>query len=312
MPQLTRSLPVDSCALCGADHAESAPFNRCQEGGVDWRYHICGHCGLVYQAPQMNDAEISRYYAARYWPIQGQVDAPDAEQTELQQQRAEHLLSLLPSGIAVARALDIGSAGGLMLRAARDKWGAEAVGVEPGDRFRTHCQGLGFKVFDSLEGAALDVQLQDERRFDLITMSHVLEHFRDPLDPLRLIRGVLLREEGTLLVEVPNLYAHRCFEPAHPICFNATTLRAALGRAGFETTALLLHNHPHRQIDRPLYLSAVARPAIPGPEVDFEPPNVWFERVKRAYVSKRGPWWRQTLKALRVGFASLFSSDLSY
>ncbi len=300
------SLHVEHCPLCGANHSESAPFNRKLDCGVEWRYHICRQCSLVYQSPQMNDQEAAEFYSSDYWKLWGQGDAPDDAQTRLQQARAEHLLGLVPPTTKVARLLDIGCAAGFILREARTRFSAIAVGVEPSDSFQQYCLQDGFRVYRSTD----DLLAAGEDRFDCITMSHVLEHLSDPVGTLRTLRHHLLAEGGVLAIEVPNLYAHRAFEAGHPICFTENTLRATLAAAGFATKSLLIHNHPRPHLQRPLYISAIAAPA--EVQVRFDRPSVWLERVKRAYTAKGGAWPRRIWKGTRVGLQSLFIRDLKF
>lgn len=305
---ITRSLFVECCPLCAEDHARAAPFNRRVDCGVEWRYYMCRHCGLVYQSPQMTDEELARFYGDDYWKTQGQIDAPDEEQVRLQQGRAEHLTGIVPSEHKVRRFLDIGCAAGFLLREAKRRFAADVVGIELSDPFRAYCRGQGHTVYRTVD----ELLAAGEDKFDCITMSHVLEHLRDPVAFLMRLRRDLLRPTGLLALEVPNLYAHNSFEAGHPICFNEKTLRAALTKAGFATQKLLIHNHPRYEIRRPLYISALAAPTASAPILRFDPPNVWRERVKRAYTNKGGPWFRRVLKGARIGALSLFKSDLRY
>jgi 2-polyprenyl-3-methyl-5-hydroxy-6-metoxy-1,4-benzoquinol methylase len=295
------SLNVTHCPLCQQAHERSVPFNRCVEHGVTWRYHLCRDCGLVYQSPQMTDEELSRFYSADYWKTQGQSVRPDAEQTALQTGRAQHLLSQVPADHEVKRFLDIGCAAGFILREARNRFACDVVGVELSDPFRKFCQDDGLQVYASTEA----LLAAGEARFDCITMSHVLEHIRRPIEFLEQLRTNLLQPNGLFVLEVPNLYAHKSFEPAHPICFSEKTLRATLTAAGFETQSLLIHNHPRQEVARPLYISAVAaplalKPGEPKPTLRFDRPSPLLERVKRA------------LKGARIGVTSLFQNDLEY
>jgi 2-polyprenyl-3-methyl-5-hydroxy-6-metoxy-1,4-benzoquinol methylase len=300
------SLHVDHCPLCGQDHSLSAPFNRRTDCGIEWRYHICRNCSLVYQSPQMTEAEAADFYGSDYWKLWGQVNAPDEEQTKLQQARAEHLLGLIPPELIVNRLLDIGCAAGFVLREAHRKFSAIAIGVEPSESFRAFCASDGFQVYRSTD----DLLGAKEAPFDCITMSHVLEHLRDPVGTLRTLRHELLTDQGVMAIEVPNLYAHRAFEAGHPTCFSPDTLRATLAAGGFATRELIVHNHPRIEIDRPLYISALAVPA--DVQVRFDRPNVWFERVKRAYTAKRGAWFRRAWKGTHIGVSSLFVDDLTF
>jgi len=81
-----------------------------------------------------------------------------------------------------------------------------------------------------------------EDSFDLVLMTHVIEHVHDPLAMLRQIRR-LLRACGTLVVTTPNggTWGHRHFgadwrglePPRHLYIFNGKNLVALAQRAGY-------------------------------------------------------------------------------
>jgi len=77
------------------------------------------------------------------------------------------------------------------------------------------------------------------------------------------------------------------------VLFDLAGLPGTLAAAGFETRAVRVHSEPRGEVNRPLYLTAIAAPAMSEatpPQLRFDPPNPWLERVKRAYISKRGAW----------------------
>ena len=90
----------------------------------------------------------------------------------------------------------------------------------------------GLTVYASLE----ELEKAGEKHFDLISMSHVLEHLPDPVGYLVHLRETLLDPQGWLLLEVPNLYAHDSFEVAHLVSYSAHTLLQTLEKAGFEVS----------------------------------------------------------------------------
>ena len=97
-------------------------------------------------------------------------------------------------------ALDIGCGNGnLLVGLAGD--GRYLTGVEPDPEARTVASARGLNV---LTGTAetLPAALSGQR-FDLVTLTHVLEHCRDPLRALHNIRG-LLGPSGVFYCEVPN------------------------------------------------------------------------------------------------------------
>lgn len=96
---------------------------------------------------------------------------------------------------------------------------------------------------DRLHNAPLNSLLAaDEiaRDFDVILMSHVLEHLEDPAAELRAMKTVL-RERGTIFLEVPNMSGHRRLpiddNRSHLHFFSATSLSRLLAMEGFEVVA---------------------------------------------------------------------------
>jgi 2-polyprenyl-3-methyl-5-hydroxy-6-metoxy-1,4-benzoquinol methylase len=77
-------------------------------------------------------------------------------------------------------------------------------------------------------------------RFDLVLMSHVLEHIEDPAAEIDAIRQVL-KPDGALFLEVPNSSGNRRLpiddNSSHLHFFSATSLTRLLANSGLETVA---------------------------------------------------------------------------
>jgi SAM-dependent methyltransferase len=88
----------------------------------------------------------------------------------------------------------------------------------------------------------LEVMAQERGVFDVITMSHVIEHVHEPIQVLEACYR-LLKPGGQLWIETPNIsslgrsrFQHnwRGLEtPRHLVLFNRRSLHQALQRAGF-------------------------------------------------------------------------------
>jgi SAM-dependent methyltransferase len=116
-------------------------------------------------------------------------------------------------------------------------------------------------------------------RFDLVSLSHVLEHLPDPVGMLRQIREHLLSEDGLLLLEVPNFYAHDSYELAHLACYTPHTLKAVLHQAGYEVVHFERHGVPRSDLLK-LYLTVLARP-ISQPEPKAVRPERWVSAKRK-------------------------------
>lgn len=116
-----------------------------------------------------------------------------------------NLLALL-GGFAPRRALEIGCGAAANLRLLKQRLpGCITVGVERDRDAAQHAQShraadevlLGDVVRDALPAL-------DGRRFDLVLLSHVLEHFDDTAQVLQRALG-WLEPDGRVLVALPNL-----------------------------------------------------------------------------------------------------------
>lgn len=256
MPQI-----VASCPLCGS--SKNSLFNRSIFQHLQVINRICDHCGLVFQSPRMTEEETDEFYKREYRRLnQGGQEQPLAKEIDIQVQRALALRKIVVRQVGkVSRHLEIGCSAGCLLQAIKEQYGCTSVGVEPGNAFRYHAVQQGFRVYPSL--AAL--QENKEQRFDLISMSHVLEHMTDPVAYLIELRRSCITPDGWLFLEVPNLYGHFSFEVAHLYSFSSHSLDQVIQKAGFREIQLVKHGQPRSRMI-PLYLNVLAHPATTVPQ----------------------------------------------
>lgn len=246
---LSFSERVDVCAACGGG---LRPFDEPEVEGVRLAYAACTGCGLVQLDPRPTADELEGYYVDQY--REGRGDADGSASAATQDRRAAQQVAFV--GRTPARHLDVGCSTGGLLRA----FGArEQVGVEPGARHREAAAASGIEVHASLE----DLAATEPAGFDLVTMSHVLEHLPDPVASLRLVRG-LLAPGGELFVEVPSLYRSLAYEPAHLLAFTSRSLASTLGSAGFAVDRRTVHAGSQGSLGRGRHLAVVAVPAEAG------------------------------------------------
>ncbi len=268
------SIEVAICPLCRA--AFSQPFDQREFRGIPVSNRICSTCGLVFQSPRMSDEKLAQFYAEEYRKLYQGVAGPDPKDLAVQSARADVLLVFAQQHIpAIQRHLDIGCSAGLLLERFQAKYGCEPVGVEPGDAYRLYAQEHGLKVFPSLE----ELLTEENAHFDLISLAHVLEHLPDPVSYLSQLRTELLSPDGWLLVEVPNLYAHDCFEIAHLVSFSPHTLLQTLQHAGFEAHTLQEEGLPRSRLI-PLYIQLLARPSKQADPSPIQPER-WVSQKRR-------------------------------
>jgi len=138
--------------------------------------------------------------------------------------------------------LDIGAGFGHILFALGQRFpDSTRAAIEFSEVCARHLKSLGVNVFTQ---PVEDVLPRMGRRFDLVVMSHVLEHLLNPRAVLELIKASLV-PGGVLYIEVPNIpvesllrypdhvWAPRFDEP-HITFFSQSTLRDLLESSGFE------------------------------------------------------------------------------
>jgi SAM-dependent methyltransferase len=138
-----------------------------------------------------------------------------------------------------ARVLEIGCATGVLAALARETLAParyEAIELSPaGEQARTRVDRLHVRPLGELlaEGSI-------ESGFDLVIMSHVLEHLDDPAAELTSIRKVL-KPDGLLFLEVPNRSGNLALpiddNRSHLHFFSTTSLTRLLAETGMEVLA---------------------------------------------------------------------------
>jgi 2-polyprenyl-3-methyl-5-hydroxy-6-metoxy-1,4-benzoquinol methylase len=228
--------PAPICRLCGGRGAPRYTDCRDLEYFIPARFdfHRCAACGLVFMHPLPTREELPHLYPPTYHNFDAPVGA--LSRTLLDRYYAHHAAicrRYLPKDGAF---LEIGSAGGDLLERLRAQGYRNVQGVELSRDGWELSRRKGLTVF---HGTAEEFATDD--RFDLVFMSHVIEHVLDPVDTV-LRMAALLKEGGVLYVETPNVASldARIWRrhwglihyPRHLYLFDRRTIRRLLSRGG--------------------------------------------------------------------------------
>lgn len=163
--------------------------------------------------------------------------------------------------------LDIGAGVGLLLDEAR-KMGYEVVGFEPSMASVVAAKKhFGIKLINTefLKVSPCSSARRDLENIDIIVINHVLEHLSNPGEVISLCAKTL-REEGTLVIGVPNFNSFMCrmkrgkwqslVPTQHLWQFTLTTLDQLVKPHGFRRIAVSYENHDrsmHYFWKKPMY-----------------------------------------------------------
>ncbi len=244
-----------NCLLCGSQ--KNNLFEQVESFGYPLVYYQCSECGLIYQSMEESQAADVDFYAETYRRVYQSSVEPTKKDLWVQRERAKNLVLLVQTLILDSpnRILDIGASAGVLLKSFQEAFGCDVVGVEPGEAYRAYAQQQGIKMYPSIES----LSAEDDQRFELVTMLHVLEHLAEPVSTLEKIRRELLQDYGVLLLEVPNFYSHESYELAHLVCYTPRTIREVLKQAGYRGIFFQAHGLPRSSMLN-LYMTVMAQP----------------------------------------------------
>jgi SAM-dependent methyltransferase len=234
---------VPEC-LCGSDASLSIANH--DRFGLPIGVVVCRWCGLARTTPRLAARNLEAFYRDDYHGLHVGVADPDPSVALYRlgqgSQVYQYVRGVCPAGRL--RVGEIGSGTGQVLRefaiaAAADGRQTSLVGCDLSPTYVAAGRLAGTSMELGSAGSLLA-----HGPFDLIVLSHVVEHFADPLAELEII-DKLLAPDGLLYVEVPGILAihrkpeyaydlHQYLTLAHLFHFSLDTLTDVLGLAGYE------------------------------------------------------------------------------
>ena len=193
-----RITAVISCPICKSTTIE---VRRPLRGYREYVLHACRDCAVEFVHPQPSDEDLAALYSESYYHAWGLQDPQMGETVRAMKVatfglRLDRIREFVPRGTI----LDVGCATGFFLEA------AEAAGFSPhGVELSPYSARLAQERFgtDRIFNGTLEEAPFPPGSFDVIAMSDLLEHVRDPLAVLRTAAG-LLKDNGILMVMTPT------------------------------------------------------------------------------------------------------------
>jgi ubiquinone/menaquinone biosynthesis C-methylase UbiE len=190
---------------------------------ADYEMRECGACGLVFADP-MRPGDAAFYTWITSFP---EYDATSRWEWRTMRRLLE--------AHGRARILDVGCGDGTFLASMVDLPGVELLGIDLNEPSVERACAKGINA----RRASLEDLAKEEARFDVVTMTHVLEHVADPLG---VVEGAkrLLAPGGEIVVSVPYSPTSREYvrpdimnlPPHHLTRWNMRALKKLAQRAG--------------------------------------------------------------------------------
>jgi 2-polyprenyl-3-methyl-5-hydroxy-6-metoxy-1,4-benzoquinol methylase len=241
------SIKIHNCPLC--QHGPHTTYSQGYDYELEtcdnlWTFVQCSSCSFVFLNPRPALTELSTIYPSHYYSYDMSQKLPWFILKGKEILDRLKLGSILNHAQHIKSYLDIGCGDGRYLRtveASKNISKENLYGLELDDHVVSELKKQGYQAFcERIENAPS----LDQKKFDLITMFHVIEHVEDPLVVIRNIKN-LLNSKGILVIETPNINSldAKIFKktywggyhiPRHWHLFSDQTLKQLLQQEGFD------------------------------------------------------------------------------
>ncbi len=206
---------------------------------MDFNNYICKNCGLVFLSPQPSNEEYKKIYQeyenSRHNCKDGSevMRMMDFKNNIKGDGIYNFLKEYLQDGKTV---LDIGCGFGQISHSFKIKYGCNVSAVEPsGLLAKTVGEKLGINVFN---GQFDDFIVNNDKKFNVLIMHHVFEHFVDPAEKLQQFKNLLF-PGGVVYIEVPNVSSFnkpvdQFFDYMHPFSYSPKTFKELVYKNGYK------------------------------------------------------------------------------
>lgn len=198
----------------------------------------CKDCDIYLQNPRVKSKYVSIYYKDEvYWGSDLDRMGKDVSYKNNRSEKYDYIFKNINPDIK-GSVLDVGCGTGLLLSSFK-KRGWEVKGIDTSKNIVNYANRT-FNV--NAHVADLKSFKSGNKRYDLVTMTHVLEHVYEPLKDLKKIQK-LLKKDGSLVLVIPNInslgyklykenWSH--FHPGrHLYYYSPATIKKLLNKSGF-------------------------------------------------------------------------------
>ncbi len=232
------------CPICSSDEKkilEQIRFTLFDGHPMNGGYALvqCGKCGFIYANTNVTQGQLDIYYTelSKY---EDKVVSTGSGYSQNDRDRLFAVAKFLDQNIAnkSARILDLGCANGGLLKELKNLGFENVVGVDPSHacvvmaREEVGCEVLQYSLFDIPDNIG---------KFDVVILSHVLEHVFDIDKAMAIVRHLLV-DGGVAYIECPDAQHYykvihaplQEFNSEHINHFSVNSFRNLVLSKGFE------------------------------------------------------------------------------
>lgn len=228
------------CFICGG--SSKLIYNKTREN-LPAKYYLCSKCGVVFQNKNEKKVDLKSYYQDCFREVC--VDDAYLEnqflnripqgQKILKNMEKDSVFYRLKNVFCPSKVLDVGCSSGAIMYVF-SKMGFITKGCDVKSIYSSYGKKKGLDIFF---GFVEDYVNTSDDKYDYIILSHVLEHFSDPIAIISSLKKIL-KDDGKLYIEVPN-FEHPYdwkelqffFMYGHEFYYTPTSLRYLLNKCGF-------------------------------------------------------------------------------
>jgi SAM-dependent methyltransferase len=276
----------------------------------------CHECGFHFCSPMPSKADLVAYNT--HYFDEAHAGVAEAESARpfhraINHLRFRHVARYLEVGKDGLRVLEVGPGlGDFAQHMMRARPASQYSVVESDDSCRAALADLGYRHWPAVN------QVPEHERFDLVVMSHVLEHMSDPVAELKRLKG-FMAAGAILFIEVPcRDFEHKDSDEPHLLFFDKEPMARLLSEVGLEPQKISWHGRSIRDLRRQegfmdkvlrrIGTSAVRRGLLPI-SADLaaitDPADraaVWAFKADR--TSDEPAWWLRTVARMPAGTGS--------
>ena len=269
------------CPITKSENWINCVYGDRYEMGIETK--ICIDSGFIGTNPRPTEKALNEFYKYHYrdyyfgWPDPSLDEYLNSKEYEVAARRAEWLTNFIKPHINLDNksVLDVGCGDGQFIKKLNQNYKRiNLYGIEPDSAYAKMARKTsGATVYDGGMDNVIDDIESEKKSFDLIVMSHVLEHLCEPDKKIRRLKS-LLSEDGLLLVEVPNILSpywsgHGMFHIGHINQFTPQSLMRLLISCNLSPIDFFNGLHP---VD-PWAMTTIARCGV-NKEMKFSPAPV--------------------------------------